>query len=245
MSDIVALFTDFGANGPYIGQMTVALRGAGYTGDVINLFADAPSFSVKASSRLLSAYMTDFPKETLFLCIVDPGVGGPRLPVVVRSCDRWFVGPDNGLFEYILRLDEAAEAWEIIWRPERLSSSFHGRDLFAPVAAKILAGSTNSIMKKMAFVNLQRFEWPEDLLEIVYIDHYGNGLTGIKSSPGQSNISINGIDLSLSNTFSSVGKGEPLAYCNANGLIEIAVNQGRADEYFNLSIGSPVGLAMF
>ncbi|WP_284223878.1 SAM-dependent chlorinase/fluorinase, partial [Brevundimonas denitrificans] len=95
---MILLFTDFGAEGPYLAQMTARLRRAGYTGEVLSLFADAPVFSPKASGYLLAAYMADFERDSVFLSVVDPGVGGRRKPVVVRSQGRWFVGPDNGLF---------------------------------------------------------------------------------------------------------------------------------------------------
>jgi len=237
---MIALFTDFGVNGPYIGQMSAALRRHGFSGDVINLFSDAPSFSVKASSRLISAYSVDFPKGTVFLCVVDPGVGSARLPVVVQSCGQWFVGPDNGIFEHILRADDGAKAWEIIWAPPKLSSSFHGRDLFAPIAAKILSGDVDSAIAELKVETLNRFDWPVDISEIIYIDHFGNAITGIKARSEINAVTVGGEAFPLSGTFSSVEKGGPLVYENANGLIEIAVNQGRADTYFNLSIGSPV-----
>ncbi|MBL4739829.1 MAG: SAM-dependent chlorinase/fluorinase [Sneathiella sp.] len=240
MPSMIALFTDFGVKGPYIGQMSAALRRHGFSGDVINLFADAPVFNVMASSRLLSAYRADFPKGAVFLCIVDPGVGGARLPVVVLSGGHWFVGPDNGIFEHILREDSEAKAWEITWRPKKLSSSFHGRDLFAPIAAKILSGDSDGAMIEIKAESLNRFDWPDDIPEVIYLDHYGNAITGIKARPEINTVTVGKETLSLSNTFSSVGKDMPLAYGNANGLIEIAVNQGRADEFFDLSIGSPI-----
>ncbi|MEH6403086.1 MAG: SAM-dependent chlorinase/fluorinase [Sneathiella sp.] len=239
---MIVLFTDFGVNGPYIGQMSAALRQYGFSGDVINLFADAPSFSVKASSCLISAYSVDFPKGAVFLCVVDPGVGGTRLPIVVQSCGKWFVGPDNGIFEHMLREDDEAKAWEITWKPRTLSSSFHGRDLFAPIAAKIHAGEAKSALKKIKVGALNRFDWPNDVSEIVYIDHYGNAITGVKAGPEIKAIGVGAKTLPISKTFSSVPKKMPLAYGNANGLIEIAVNQGRADDYFNLSVGSSLNL---
>ena len=237
---MIVLFTDFGVNGPYIGQMSAALRRYGFSGDVINLFADAPSFSVKASSCLISAYSVDFPKGTVFLCIVDPGVGGARLPIVVQSCEKWFVGPDNGIFEHMLREDEGVKAWEITWKPHKLSSSFHGRDLFAPIAAKIQTGEAKPALMEMKVAGLNRFDWPNDVPEIIYIDYYGNAITGIKACPEIHAISLGDKTVPIVKTFSSVTKGMPLAYENANGLIEVAVNQGRADGFFNLSVGSPV-----
>lgn len=237
---MILLFTDFGETGPYLGQMTARLRVCGYSGDVINLFSDAPAFSVKASACLLATFYAEFPKESLFLSVVDPGVGSERKALVIRSHDRWFVGPDNGIFELLIRHDKGAKAWEIVWKPEKLSTSFHGRDIFAPIAADILNNKTDDKLAPLDIAKVKRFNWPDNLAEIVYIDHYGNAMTGIRAAEGIKSISLKGETLEISNTFSSAAKGTPLAYENANGLIEIAVNQGRADTFFDLRIGSQV-----
>jgi len=237
---MILLFTDFGSNGPYVGQMTASIRKAGYSGDVIPVFSDLPAFGVKASAVLLKSYMRDFPENSVFPCVVDPGVGSSRKAVVIKSQGRWFVGPDNGLFELILREDVQAEIFEIIWQPKELSASFHGRDLFAPVAAKLATGKGMEMLKSISADSLHRQDWPDDIAEVVYIDRYGNAMTGVSSVPSIRSIKIGGHRLPIKLTFSSVAVGAPLAYENANGLIEIAVNQGRADQYFDLTIGTPV-----
>jgi len=128
---MIALFTDFGLLGPYTGQMKAVLCLAASDVAVIDLFADAPAGDPKASAYLLAAYTAWFPAGTVFLCVVDPGVGGTRPAVIVEADDRWYVGPGNGLFELVLRRASMARRWDIEWKPERLSASFHGRDLFA------------------------------------------------------------------------------------------------------------------
>ncbi|MEH6474896.1 MAG: SAM-dependent chlorinase/fluorinase [Sneathiella sp.] len=236
---MILLFTDFGVSGPYVGQMTASVRSTGYLDDIIPVFSDLPAFSVKASAVLLNAYMQDFPKNSVFLCVVDPEVGSARKAIAVKCCERWFVGPDNGLFELLLRRDASAEAFNIIWKPPTLSNSFHGRDLFAPVAAKIAMGQDFNLLESVPLASLFQAKWPKVIAEVVYIDVFGNAMTGI-SAASVTGISIRGERLALSRTFSSVPKNKPLAYVNANGLIEIAVNQGRADDFFNLAIGTPI-----
>src|SRR5262245_30636537 len=137
---MILLFTDFGLAGPYTGQMKAVLRQRAPEIPAIDLFADAPMQNPKAAAYLLAAYAAWFPSGSVFLCVVDPGVGGERPPVMVKADGRWFVGPGNGLFEIVMRRAQSAEAWEIAWQPEHLSASFHGRDLFAPVAAMIAKG---------------------------------------------------------------------------------------------------------
>ena len=134
---MIVLFTDFGLTGPYTGQMKAVLARNAPAVPVIDLFADAPAFQPYLSAYLLGAYCGAVPQGGVLLGVVDPGVGTDRLPLVVRADGRWYVGPDNGLFELVMRRAAVVEAWTIDWRPDRLSASFHGRDLFAPVAAKL------------------------------------------------------------------------------------------------------------
>jgi len=137
---MIALFTDFGLHGPYTGQMKAVLHQMAPGVPVIDLFANAPVGNPKPSAYLLAAYVTWFPAGTVFLCVVDPGVGGSRPAITLEADERWYVGPGNGLFELVRRRARNARSWDIAWRPERLSASFHGRDLFAPVAASLASG---------------------------------------------------------------------------------------------------------
>ena len=124
---MIVLFTDFGNEGPYLGQMISAIYQHGGKVRVVSLFSDAPRFNPVASSFLLSAYSSDFPKETVFLCVVDPGVGTDlRKPVIVRADSRWYVGPDNGLFNSVALHSHDKDKWMINFVPERLSNTFHG-----------------------------------------------------------------------------------------------------------------------
>ena len=174
---MIVLFTDFGLEGPYTGQMKAVLHQMVPGMPVVDLFADAPFGDPKASSYLLAAYAGWFPPKTIFLCVVDPGVGGERPALMVEADSRWYVGPGNGLFELIQRRAEQSRSWDITWKPERLSASFHGRDLFAPVAAMLARGDSPPGRPRQDTAD-RRPDWPDDLAEIVYIDHYGNANGG-------------------------------------------------------------------
>ncbi|WP_025897840.1 SAM hydrolase/SAM-dependent halogenase family protein [Sneathiella glossodoripedis] len=243
---MIVLFTDFGSEGPYQGQMIASARKHGFKGDIVTLFADAPAFSVKYSARLLEAYYQDFPENSVFLCIIDPGVGSSRKPLIIKSCNRWFVGPDNGLFEYLLRLDKKSKIYEISWVPEKLSASFHGRDLFAPVAAELAQSQTAKNLGRSVDPNrIVRTNWSDSIAEIIYIDHYGNCMTGIAGDANIKELRFGDQVYPISRTFSDVAVGAPLVYVNANNLVEIAVNQGRADQCLSLRTGAtvkPIGL---
>src|SRR5690242_14160151 len=231
---MIVLFTDFGPAGPYTGQMKAVLAREAPAIPVIDLFADAPSRNPQASAYLLAAYVTGFPPGTVFLCVVDPGVGGARAPVVVEADGRLFVGPENGVFELVRRRASAVRIVEITWRPPHLSASFHGRDLFAPVAAMLARGAPPPGETRPPEFGRQ-LDWPDDLAEIVYIDHYGNAMTGLRAATLTSTTRLAVCDrvFERARTFSDLPPGTGFWYENSNGLAEIAVNQGWA----NLDLG--------
>jgi S-adenosylmethionine hydrolase len=235
---MIVLFTDFGPQGPYLGQMRAVLARRAPEVPVIELMTDAPAFDARASAYLLAAYAREFAKGDVFACVVDPGVGGSRAPIVVEADGRWFVGPDNGLLVLVARRALSAQAWEISWRPERLSASFHGRDLFAPVAAE-LAGGTLLPSQPRAVPDE---DWPDDLARIVYVDGFGNAVTGLRAEVLAAGdlLRAGEVRIARARTFSDVAPGAAFWYENANGLAEIAVNCGRADQVLGLGVGSEI-----
>ncbi len=238
----IVLFTDFGLAGPYTGQVKAVLRRDAPGCDIVDLFADAPIGNPRASAYLLAAYAAWFPVGTVYLCVVDPGVGSDRAPLIVEADGKHFVGPDNGLFELVLRRGANTRVSEIAWRPATLSSSFHGRDLFAPIAAMLACGEAPATREHAP---LRHPLWPDDLTEIVYVDHYGNAMTGLRAS-ALSNDAILSVAaerrIARAETFASVPTGAAFWYANSNGLAEIAVNRGRADTGLGLAIGSAVAV---
>jgi S-adenosylmethionine hydrolase len=240
---MIVLFTDFGLHGPYTGQMKAVLHREAPGTAVVDLFADAPAGNPKAAAYLLAAYAAWFQPGTVFACVVDPGVGGARSAIVVEADGRRYVGPGNGLFELVRRRADEVRSWEIDWRPEHLSASFHGRDLFAPVAAMLARGAAVPGKPETSDAD-RRPDWPDDLAEIVYIDHYGNALTGLRAAavPAAARLGAGGRLLERARTFSDLPPGVAFWYENANGLAEIAVNRGRADRDLGLSIGTEIAV---
>jgi len=240
---MLVLFTDFGLAGPYTGQVKAALQRAAPEVPIIDLFADAPAADPRAAAYLLAAYSAWFEAGTTFLCVVDPGVGGARPSVIVEADGRVFVGPGNGLFELVRRRASQARVLEITWRPPGLSATFHGRDLFAPVAARLARGEPPPGESRDAGW-LRQPQWPDDLAEIIYIDHYGNALTGLRAATlkADDRLAVAGRPLRRARTFSDHPPGDAFWYENSNGLAEIAVNQGRADRVLGLAIGSSVSI---
>lgn len=241
---MIVLFTDFGLAGPYTGQVNAVLQESAPGIPAIQLFADAPAGQPKPAAYLLAAYAAWFPAGTVLLCVVDPGVGGARRGLIAEAAGRRYVGPDNGLFELVLRRAAPAQCWEITWRPALLSASFHGRDLFAPVAARLALGEAPSAMARRCAAPF-RPDWPDDLAEIVYIDHYGNALTGLRGEclPASARLAAGGRGIPRARTFSAAPSGAAFWYVNANGLVEIAVNGGRADRALGLAVGSEIAIS--
>jgi S-adenosyl-L-methionine hydrolase (adenosine-forming) len=240
---MIVLFTDFGLSGPYTGQVKAVLHQLTAGVPIVDLFADLPAAKPKPAAYLLAAYGPWFPPGTVLMAVVDPGVGGARAAVVVEADGRFYVGPDNGLFEIVLRRAGALKTSEILWRPDRLSASFHARDLFAPVAARLAAGTLSTdALGDAGIVRLP--DWPDDLPEIVYIDGYGNAMIGLRAAilPEKTKLAVNGRVLTRARTFSDVPPGAGFWYENSNGLAEIAVNGGRADSALSLAIGTPVSV---
>lgn len=238
------LFTDFGWQGPYIGQMKSAIAEISHRTHVIDLMHDVPSFNVKSGAYLLSAVASHLPADCVVTAIVDPKVGSNRKGLVLRADYRWFIGPDNGLFDIVAQHASSCHWYEIIYEPEKVSASFHGRDVFVPVAAKLLSeDSHEDYLKPIEKPAVQCFE-KCDINEVIYIDQFGNLMTGLRAETLGTSLSIclGKHELPRANTFSDVGEGDAFFYENSQGLIEIAVNCGSAQEKYSAKIGDPISI---
>lgn len=239
---LIAIFTDFGLDGPYTGQMKAVIYQGAIGAAVVDLFADAPAFDPMASAYLLAAHVAPLPSGTIVLGVVDPGVGSDRAGLMVEADGRWFVGPDNGLFALVARWARSVRVFPVFPAPGRLSASFHGRDVFAPAAARLARGERPDEREALEAGRVDRPDWPDDLGRVVYIDHYGNAMTGMRAAALSANAELvaHGRPMRRARTFSDVPVGQPFWYENANGLAEVAVNQGRADVALGLRPGDRV-----
>ena len=238
LSHMIVLFTDFGWRGPYVGQMKAVLAQQVPDQVVIDLMHDAPVFNTRAAAYLLASLVDPFPKNTVFLAVVDPGVGsGERRPCVLQADGRWYVGPDNGLLNVIAKHSVEYKAWVIDWQPESLSDSFHGRDLFAPVAAQLASGQ----LPEMTETSLAQdpLNWPAELAQIIYLDFFGNAMTGLHGAHISKDavLILNGTQINYARVFAEAEKGQPFWYVNSNGLVEIAMKQVDAARTLGLEIG--------
>lgn len=241
MVNLIALATDFGSQGIYTGQMHGVLLAGNPDIPVVDLVNDLPAFQPQLGAYLLASIIPFMPSDALYVCVVDPGVGSDRAPLVLRADDQWLVGPDNGILAMVARRADRCHWWRITWKPPKLSHSFHGRDLFAPVAA-MLAADEPVPGEPISGEHVLGTNWPEDLAKIVYVDHFGNLITGLRAGIiGDDRVlNIEGHSIPFARTFSDAPPGGAFWYANSNGLVEIAVNQGRADRMFNLVPGDEV-----
>lgn len=234
---MILAFTDFGFAGSYLGEMRLAARREAPHVDYVDLLADAPAFRPDLAAYLLAALATRLQPGDVMLGVVDPGVGTERAPLAVAVDDYWLVGPDNGLFEIAMRRAATVSAYAITWQPARLSTSFHGRDLFAPVAARLATGSRHGLNPTEP---TRRPDWPDELDRIVHIDGYGNLISGRLAStlePG-AKLQIAGQTIPNARTFGAVPEGALFWYGNSSGLVEIARNGGSAARFLDQEIGA-------
>lgn len=225
-----------------MGVMKGVVAGIAPEAQVIDINHQAPPQSILAGQLELRASVPYFPAGTIFLAIVDPGVGTARKPMALRSADCTFVGPDNGLFTPWLPGEQAVELSNADYRLPRVSHTFQGRDIFAPAAAYLAAG-----------VPMERFGRPLDQPvrlepplparlpdgtiegEVIYVDHFGNLITNIEASGGTA--TVDGQELTLQRSYASAEPGKLLALTGSEGALEIAVRNGSAAEQLSIGIG--------
>jgi S-adenosylmethionine hydrolase len=256
-SPIVTLTTDFGLVDSYVGIIKGVILRICPNARLVDLSHLVPPQDIATGALLLRQAAPYFPADTIHLAVVDPGVGGHRLPVAVSTNSGTFVAPDNGLLTAVLPVDlSGVRAVHLnrlqFWMPT-LHPTFHGRDIFAPVAAYLAAGATLlSVGEPIPPEDLVRLSWPspawsgdEIVGEVLHTDHFGNLITNIDreflTGYGAARISLAGVDVgALVQTYSDRGPGEPAAYLGSSGLLEIAVVDCNAAQVLGAGRGTPV-----
>lgn len=236
----ILLFTDFGCFGPYTGQMEWVIRQISPQVPIINLLNNAPAANPRLSAYLLAALRFSFPAKSIFLSVVDPGVGSARKGLVLKADEQYFVGPDNGLLNAVAAQSDHVQWWQIVWQPNDCSSSFHGRDIFAPVAARLSLNQADELIEPI--IKPDEAAFFEDSAELIYFDNYGNAMTGLRYQSVYRDrvLHISGKDIYPANTFSDVKQGECFWYKNSSGLVEIAINKGSAQQQLKLKLGDKI-----
>ncbi len=250
---IIALLTDFGSSDWYVASMKAAALVAHPTAKLIDVTHAIEQGSISEGAFVLNRCYNDFPAGTTFVVVVDPGVGTNREAMVVKAGDYYFVGPNNGVLYPTLKKAGVVECYQIEhpnWKGRKSSSTFHGRDLFAPAAAHLAAGSPiEEAGSKLE--QLVEFIFPAPLLEkghsrgeIIYFDRFGNGLTNFEphhlANSTPLGLRVADTLFPLANTFGEVLEGEPVSYWGSSGFLEVAVRNGNAKADYKLHVGSCV-----
>mgnify|MGYP000058814947 CR=1 FL=1 len=244
MPPIVTLLTDFGTADGYVAEMKGVLLAQAPEAMLVDVSHDVPPHDVESGRLALARYWRRFPEGTVHLCVVDPGVGSSRAALAVESDGRWLVGPDNGLLSPALLLAGARVVALTV--PAQAAPTFHGRDVFAPAAAALLAGTPLDSLGHPVLAPVVR-RTPEARRredgsiagEVITIDHFGNVITNCLGLRGGS-IEVAGRTMTIGRTYADVAPGAPMALCGSNGLIEVAVRDGSAAAMLGIGRGAPV-----
>jgi S-adenosyl-L-methionine hydrolase (adenosine-forming) len=261
---LVALLTDFGTRDHYAGAVRGAVLAACPEATVVDITHELPRHDIAAGAFSLAAAYRAFPPGTVFLAVVDPGVGSARRALALEAGGYRFVGPDNGIFTHVLAEHPGARVREIknprLVRPE-VSNTFHARDVFAPVAAHLAKGAALSevgppvrdpvVAAQEAVRRVGKSEWEAAVVEV---DGFGNlttNLSGVElaailkaldGDPTRLVVVVEGVVLPLVRTYADVAEGEPCALMGSSGRLEIAVHRDSAARLLGAPRGAPVRL---
>ena len=252
---IITLTTDFGLRDPYVAEMKAIILSIAAEATIVDITHEIEKFNVKTAAYILASASSYFPKGTIHVAVIDPGVGTRRRPIFVRTEQCCCIGPDNGVLALTAKNQGIKHIYEIsnpkLMMPN-VSRTFHGRDIFAPAAAHLAAGVpperfgpeiSDIVVPKFAKI-LRR----KDTLEgqVVHIDDFGNIITNFRETEISQITSRTSINLRLKNTrlrlrlckaYADVEPHEPLAIIGSHNFLEVSISQGNAAENFKIRDG--------
>jgi S-adenosylmethionine hydrolase len=243
---IITLTTDFGTRDGYVGAVKgVIARIAGPVHwsltRIVDIAHDIPRGDIAHAAWVVETSTTEYPSGTIHMVVVDPGVGGSRPAVIVESRGQIYVGPDNGVFGYLDNPSAHLIAKSALLAP-KVSSTFHGRDIFAYVAARLVSGYSPPDFGKATRL-VGKLPWgarPPGVGRIVHVDVFGNLITDLPPLEAGSHILVGTRRVAVQRTYDDVMPGELLAYVGSAGTIEVAIRDGRADTTLGLTRGDKI-----
>jgi S-adenosylmethionine hydrolase len=262
VAPLIALLTDFGDRDHYVGALRGAVLSACPGATVVDLVHGLPPHDVVAGAFALAAAYPFFPKGTVFVAVVDPGVGSSRRGLAIEAGGCVFVGPDNGLFGLVLEREASARVHELVnrelFRPA-VSATFHGRDVFGPVAGALAGGVPLSSVGppvtdpvRLAIEPVRAVDGREWEATVLHVDRFGNLVTtlggrdleavleAVDADPSELVVVVEGEVMPLTQTYADVAEGEACAVLGSSGYVEVAVNGGSAARLLGASRGAPV-----
>ena len=254
----IGILTDFGFDDTYVGLMKCVIADISPETRIIDLCHEVPPQNILSGAYLSATAVPYMPEGGILLGVIDPGVGTERRAVAISVDGKYLVGPDNGLFELVLRHREPDAIVTLeneAYFREEVSSTFHGRDVFAPVAGHLANGAEIEDLGEPVdpdeleglppcdpFFRDNRIE-----CHVIHIDRFGNLITNLTKAElsdwlegASPRIEIEGTRIELEKTFEASQSGQPLAYFGSTGQLEIAVNNGNAERYFGANQGTTI-----
>lgn len=256
---VIALLTDFGTRDPYVGAMKGVILDVCPEVTLVDLSHDVPPHDVRAGARLLAACVPYYPAGTIFVAVVDPGVGSARRAIAAEAGVHRFVGPDNGVLGAVF---DAAPPKRLVELTDRrfqrptLSRTFEGRDRFAPVAAHLARGVALTSLGRVVH-GYERLEWPAPQISgevaegvVDDVDRFGNLISNLSRTAIEALIASGRVDVHLGDhvvprlvaTYAEAAAGEVCALFGSTDRLEIAVNGGSAAAHFGAGPGTAVAV---
>jgi len=261
---VIGLFTDYGWDDPYVAQLKGVILTLNPGARLLDITHTVTPFNVTEGAWLLDQCAEEFPAGTIFVAVVDPQVGSDRDPILIETAKgKFFVGPDNGLFTRVLVHEGFSKAWKLdkpeFFRSGDVSRTFHGRDIFGPVAAHLAAGTDperlGTPVKTLLLLPDKEPTFSGGLIsaEVLHIDRYGNVILNLPSGGDMAaklkegnlvkvSIGKESYSAPLVKTYGEVEKGRLLLLYGGSGLLEISMNQGSAARQLKVEPGASVYL---
>ncbi|MFW5836519.1 MAG: SAM hydrolase/SAM-dependent halogenase family protein [Desulfovibrionaceae bacterium] len=264
MSRSIALLTDFGLKDPYVGQMKAVLAGHAKTHHILDICHEIEPFNVIQAGFYLAVSYPYFPEGSIFVAVVDPGVGTPRRIVLAERSNRIFLAPDNGLLSMVLDGASSLKVWDVSRAAVDIqaSATFHGRDIFAPLAARLASGVRPQELGREVDVSSLRIEpWKsprsqDDGVEadVLHVDRFGNCILNLRTGewlerltqwtePGL--VILNRFPVKVIGTYGELEENHVGLLAGSQGFLELAMNRRSAAKNLSLKIGSSVMLTDF
>ncbi len=259
---IVTLTTDFGLRDSYVAQMKGTILSIAIRVSIVDVTHAISRHSILQAAFVIADVWRMYPDGTAHVVVVDPGVGTERRPIALEAHGQYFVGPDNGVFSHIMQeAEQSGAGWTGVvlsnvdyWRLPGVSATFHGRDIFAPVAAHLVNGTflthLGDALREPVRLHLPAFVTENDTNavtgEIIYVDSFGNCVTNIPTSalppPSTTPVTVTSGNVTLPyvQTYGNVGDGQPLALIGSHGYLELAARRGNAEQMYGFTVGTLV-----
>ena len=240
---IITFISDFGIDDWFVGAVKAVILKIDANIKIIDIAHTIRSHDIASAAFILKSVYRTFPNNTVHLAVVDPGVGSERKPIIIESEKYFFVGPDNGIFSFID--PQKMKAYEISVKTQT-STTFHGRDIFGPVAAQIAINKSPSDFGKRLH-HIHRFNLPEPKIkdeqingEIVYIDHFGNLITNISIDHKIKYLEVSGNRVLVKDFYGQTGEDEIVCLKGSSGYYEIACYKKSAKKLLRARIGEKI-----